>query len=116
MGSIEQRRATRFSVELSAEIYTQHGVVPANTRNLSNNGVCLDTKNQLEEGGVVGVSLFLTSDGIEDPDREPLNVKARVIWCTENDGEGYSAGARFDSLTKEQESLLSQYLEALGGG
>ncbi|MCU0662856.1 MAG: PilZ domain-containing protein [Myxococcota bacterium] len=115
MGSIEQRRATRFNIELSSELYTKRGVVQANTRNLSSNGLCLDTKEQLDEGGVVGVSLFLTNDGIEDPDREPLNLKARVIWCTEREDQGFSSGARFDELTKEQETLLNQYLVALGG-
>ncbi len=114
MGVIEQRREARFDIEVAAEIYTAHAVLPANTRNLSKTGVCLDLTDGLEEGSVVGVSLFFTSDGIEDPDAEPLNIKASVIWCTERDDSGYSAGAHFQELTEENASQLDEFLTALG--
>ncbi|MCP4674857.1 MAG: PilZ domain-containing protein [Deltaproteobacteria bacterium] len=115
MGAIEQRQADRFDVEVAAEVYTTNAVLPANTRNLSNTGVCLDLTDGLEEGSVVGVSLFFTSDGIEDPDGEPLNLKANVIWCTERDDSGYSVGAHFTELTPENITELEGFLSALGG-
>ncbi|MCP4606775.1 MAG: PilZ domain-containing protein [Proteobacteria bacterium] len=114
MGIIEQRRTARFDIEVAAEVYTPNEVLPANTRNLSNTGVCLDITKAIREGSVVGVSLFFTSDGIEDPDMEPLNLKANVIWCTERDDSGYSVGAHFDEMTSEHIAMLAEFLSALG--
>ncbi len=114
MGVIEQRKDVRFDVEVAAEVYTREAVMPANTRNLSNTGVCLDLNAPLQEGTVVGISLFYTSDGIEDPDAEPLNIKANVIWCTERDDAGFSAGARFEDMTEMNTKLLAQLLSVLG--
>jgi hypothetical protein len=111
---MEQRQQARYDVEIAAEVYTQNSVLAANTRNLSASGVCLDIPEGLAEGSTVGVSLFFTSDGIEDPDAEPLNVKASVVWCTEREDEGFSAGARFEEMTKEHTDLLKAYLSALG--
>ena len=114
MRRIEQRHAARFNVEVAAEVYTPSGVMAASTRNLSASGVCLDLTESLVEGSTVGVSLFFTSDGIEDPDAEPLNVKARVIWCAQKDQESFSVGANFESLTDENQVLLKDFLSALG--
>lgn len=113
MGPIEQRGDARFNVEVAAEVYTENEVLTANTRNLSGTGVCLDIKSVLPEGSTVGVSLFLTFEGIEDPDVEPLNLKGHVIWCTERDDGGYSAGARFEGLTDANTALLAHFLTAL---
>ncbi len=115
MGTIEQRKAERFDVEVSAEVYTLNAVLPANTRNVSDSGACLDLTEALQEDSTVGVSLFLTSDGIEDPDVEPLNIKANIVWCTERDDTGFSAGIRFAELTEENTILLEQFLAALSG-
>ena len=114
MGRIEQRKSARFNVEVAAEVYTPEGVLSASTRNLSATGVCVDVKRELKEGTTIGISLFLTSDGIEDPDFEPLNIKAGVIWCAEKDDSNYSAGACFKDLTEANKSTLSEFLSALG--
>lgn len=114
MGQIEQRLAARFSVEVSAEVYTPGAVLPATTRNLSTTGVCLDLTNGLKEGSTVGVSLFFTSDGIEDPDAEPLNIKADIIWCAQRDADSYSVGASFKDMNEGARNLLSDFLTALG--
>ncbi|MDD5308168.1 MAG: PilZ domain-containing protein [Deltaproteobacteria bacterium] len=113
MGGLEQRGAQRFEVNVSAEVYTGEAVLPATTRNLSRTGVCLDLDRGLAEGTTVGVSLFLTSDGIEDPDVEALNVKAEVMWCTERDDRGFSAGARFDRLSDEHNGALDHFLKTI---
>ena len=114
MGQIEQRLAARFSVEVSAEVYIPGAVLAATTRNLSASGVCLDLNTGLKEGSIIGISLFFTSDGIEDPDAEPLNVKANVIWCAQRDPETYSAGACFQDLSNDSKQLLNDFLSALG--
>jgi hypothetical protein len=113
MGGLEQRAAQRFDVNVSAEVYTGAAVLAATTRNLSRTGVCLDLDNGLPEGTTVGVSLFLTADGIEDPDVEALNVKAEVMWCTERDDRGFSAGARFDSLSAEHTNAIEHFLKTI---
>jgi hypothetical protein len=113
MGMIEQRDATRFDVEVAAEVYTPKAVLPARTRNMSSTGVCLDIDQGLEEGITVGVSLFFTTDGIEDPDAEPLNVKAKIMWCTEREDTGFSAGTRFEDVTDHHAEIIGNFLTAL---
>ena len=62
----------------------------------------------------MGVSLFLVSDGIEDPDAEPLNIRAKVIWCSERDDAGFSAGMRFDELDDKRTNVIKDFLSQLG--
>ena len=114
MGRIEQRLSARFNVEVAAEVYTPKEILAASTRNLSATGVCLDLSSAVQEGGVVGVSLFFTADGIEDPDAEPLNVRAKIVWCAQKDNASYSAGASFEGLTDENKKALNDFLSALG--
>jgi len=113
MGTIDQRTAARYNVEVSAEVYTPQAVLPASTRNLSTTGVCFEIDRALEEGSTVGVSLFLTSDGIEDPDTEALNIKSEIIWCSERDDSGFTVGARFNDLSDENSATLKEFLGAL---
>ena len=110
----EQRRATRYDVEVSAEVYTVEAVLPASTRNLSETGVCFDLDHELGEDSTVGVSLFLISDGIEDPDAEPLNIKAKVVWCSERDDRGFSAGMRFEEIDDKGTGVIKDFLTQLG--
>ena len=114
MGRIEQRHSARFNVEVAAEVFTPKGVLSANTRNLSASGVCLDLTEPLREGSAVGISLFFTADGIEDPDAEPLNIKAKVIWCAQKDEQSYAVGANFEDLTTNNRATLEDFLNALG--
>jgi hypothetical protein len=111
---IEQRQAARYNVEISAEVYTAEAVLPATTRNLSETGVCFDLSTPLVEDATVGVSLFLVSDGIEDPDAEPLNIKASVVWCTERDDGGASAGMRFVDINENGTTTIQTFLKQLG--
>jgi hypothetical protein len=113
MGTIDQRKAERYDVAVSAEVYTAEEVLSASTRNLSETGVCFDLAQALGEDATVGVSLFLVSDGIEDPDAEPLNVKAKVIWCSERDDTGFSAGMRFEDLNDEGTGTIKGFLSQL---
>jgi hypothetical protein len=116
MPGAEQRRAVRYEVAVSAEVYTTEAVLAASTRNLSDSGVCFDLSQELPEDATVGVSLFLVADGIEDPDAEPLNVKAKVVWCSEREDSGFSAGMRFEELTDQGNETLKQFLSQLGDG
>ena len=111
--TIEQRQAVRYDVDISAEVYTRDAVTAARTRNLSNTGVCLDLTIELKEQSTLGVSLFLVSDGIEDPDAEPLNIKADVIWSSERDDGGYSSGLRFDTSDANATEAIAAFLSQM---
>jgi hypothetical protein len=110
----ELRRAVRFDVDVSAEIYTADAVLPASTRNLSDSGVCVDIGRPLSEDAEIGVSLFLVADGIEDPDAEPVNLRAKVVWCSERDDTGFSAGMRFESIGEAETGAISTFLKRIG--
>ncbi len=112
--SPNQRRDVRYDVQLAVEIYTGDDILHASTRNLSQSGVCLDMEVPLAEGNLVGVSLFLTNEGIEDPDVAPINIKASVIWCSEKDTGGFSAGARFEELDLDHQDAIVHFLKAIG--
>jgi c-di-GMP-binding flagellar brake protein YcgR len=114
MGRIEQRLSARFNIEVAAEVYTKRDVIAAGTRNLSATGACLDLHSVLEEGSVVGISLFFTSDGIEDPDSEPLNLRAKVVWCAQKDSTSWSAGVRFEEMDENKQMQLTTFLATLG--
>ncbi|MBN2340860.1 MAG: PilZ domain-containing protein [Deltaproteobacteria bacterium] len=107
------RQAVRYDVEVAAEVYTKSAVLPAQTRNLSNTGVCLDVEVELPERTAVGVSLFLVTDGIEDPDAKPLNIKADIIWSSPRDAGGFSSGMRFDSSNEAAVKAIADFLAQL---
>ncbi len=93
---MENRRAERLDVNLSAEVYTRsEEIITAGAENLSDEGVCLALSTELPENSVVGVSMFRVDDGIEDPDTAPINVPAKVVWCNRRCGPLILAGMRF---------------------
>jgi hypothetical protein len=111
--TFDKRQAVRYDIEVNAEVYTRDAVLLAQTRNLSNTGVCLDLKSELKENSVVGVSLFLVIDGIEDPDSEPLNIKANVIWSSERDHGGFSSGLHFNTDNEAATRAISDFLSQI---
>jgi c-di-GMP-binding flagellar brake protein YcgR len=86
----------------------------ASTQNTSEGGVGLVLDRPLEEGATIKLNLFLTEDGIEDPDEEPLVVKASIVWTAEQDGGVHSAGVRFAQLSPDQAQQVQRFLSALG--
>ncbi len=93
---MKNRRAERRDVELLAEVYTRsEEVIAAEAENLCDDGVCLTLETELPEDAVVGVSMFRVDDGIEDPDAEPINTPAKVVWCDKKHGSLILAGMRF---------------------
>ncbi len=97
MTDTTQRQYDRVDVEVAAEVHTPDGIILAATKNLSAGGVALETESFLPKGATVGLSLFLTLEGIEDADVEPLTVQATVVWSTERGAGAYTAGVRFAS-------------------
>ncbi len=113
--SSDKRVHRRYAVEVAAEVDVGADVLVASTMNVSNGGVGLSLDRPLEEGKTVGVMLFLTQDGIEDPDEEPFEAQAEVMWATEQEAGRYIAGVRFGTLDRSQEEQLQRFLVALEG-
>lgn len=110
----EQRRHTRYAVEVAAEVELGSDFLVASTMNISSGGVGLVTDRALEEGGEVNVMLFLTQDGIEDPDEEPFEARAEVMWAAEQEPGKFVSGLRFGQTTDDQKAQLQRFLAALG--
>ena len=93
---MENRRTDRREVELAAEVYTRsEDVIAGGAENLSDEGVCIALPEWLPAEALVGVSMFPVDDGIEDPDAEPINLPAKVVWCDKKHGPLIMAGMRF---------------------
>jgi len=107
------RKDHRYEVELAAEVEAAGEALLAASRNLSKGGVCLDVEKPLPEGATLSVSLFLTLEGIEHADHEALVVPAQVIWCTERDEGGFTAGLQFGTLSSRQVDAVETFLRTL---
>lgn len=112
--SVEQRKHTRFNVEVAAEVDMETEVLVASTMNISDGGVGVLVDRPLEEGRAFRLTLFLTQDGIEDPDEEPFEAQAEVMWTAEQDEGRHVAGFRFGKLSAPQAAQLKRFLAALG--
>lgn len=100
----------RISCELTIAGETRH----AETKNLSSGGAAIYFARPLTIGEVVTVSLFLTQDGIEDPDRAPFECAASIRWSKPARGRGHEAGMQFLSPSGDQRALLKDFLEQVG--
>jgi c-di-GMP-binding flagellar brake protein YcgR len=110
----ENRRHPRYSVEVGAEVTLGPQTLSAATQNVSEGGVGLVLDEAaLEEGARVRLTLFLTQDGIEDPDEEPFETPAVIAWTAPNDAGGQVAGARFGALEGGARAQLHRFLAAL---
>jgi hypothetical protein len=83
----------------------------ARTRDLSVGGVGLILDRPLQEGAIVGLSLFLVVDQIEDENTPPLAARGRVVWCAESENGDVAAGIRFEGLEPQQAERLAHFLE-----
>lgn len=111
--STEHRRSPRYPVEVAAEIIVKGEVTVASTKDVSSGGVSLLTDAALAEGQKIVVVLFLTQDGIEDPDEEPFEAHATVMWSAERDKGAFTSGVRFDKVSTAQTKHLQRFLTAL---
>lgn len=114
--SVEHRKHRRFPVELAAEVELRGEVVVASTRNVSAGGVGLVVDRELNEGAEIAVTLFLTQDGIEDPDEQPFEAKAVVQWAAVQEAGTWLTGVRFQPVDPGQRMLLERFLTKLDPG
>jgi hypothetical protein len=114
MTAPENRRALRYPVDVSAELKVGKQIVPARTKNLSETGVCLVLGRPLDEGASFDLNLFLTVDGIEDPDSPPLDIGVSVIWASPGNDNDHLAGCHFAELDGTKVKILKDFLASLG--
>jgi len=110
-----QRAHQRYDLRLSAEFRVGGQTFTASTRNVSVGGAAIDCgRAVLHEGDEVQLSLFLVVEGVEDADKPPLQVGARVQWIGENDDGAHVVGVRFERITPDQEKWLERFLAVTG--
>lgn len=110
----DHRQHPRYPVEVAAEVTVGRETLAAATQNISEGGVGLVSEAPFAEGSELSLSLFLTQDGIEDPDEEPFEVRATVAWTAPSDGGTHVSGIRFGALSAGQRAQLTRFLVALG--
>ena len=113
--SIDKRAHIRFPVEVAGEIELGGERVDVSTQNLSRGGVALVLEPAVEEGRTLHLSLFLTQDGIEDPDEDPFEAQGIIRWVAENDAGLKVVGIQFAPLTAEQKAHLERFLRRIEG-
>lgn len=110
----EQRKHKRYTVQLAAEVDVGGEIAVASTQNVSSGGVGLVLDRALKDGRKVRVTLFLTQDGIEDPDEQPFEATAMVMWSAEQDAGTWAAGVKFEQVSDAQKKQLERFLAAIG--
>ncbi|MFK7987050.1 MAG: PilZ domain-containing protein [Sandaracinaceae bacterium] len=103
----------RCPVAMSAELTVGVETFAVSTVDLSLGGVGLTLSRALREGARVRVCVFLTQDGVEDPDTPPLDIQARVAWVAPSDDGSVRAGLRFESIDAKRQSRLMMLLHTL---
>lgn len=107
-----QRQFPRYAVEIAAEVEVGGEVRVAATQNLSQGGAALVVDHPLRDGADVVLRLFLTQDGIEDPDEEPFATTARVQWLRPL-GNRFLAGVQFAAPSAAAAAHLERFLAAI---
>jgi len=110
----ERRLHPRADSTLSVELAGVPGIRHAHARDLSVGGVGMDLAEPLDRGSTVRLHVYLTQDGIEDPDTPELRLDAQVMWCRKAAGRGHAAGLRFLKLTPAQRRHIERFLARLG--
>ncbi len=114
--TVDNRRFQRFAVELAAEVEMNGEMIVAATQNVSAGGVGIVVDREVAEGAQIAVTLFLTQDGIEDPDENPFEANAIVQWAAVQDAGTWIAGVRFEAVSPVQRAQLERFLGKLDPG
>ena len=110
----EQRQHQRYPVEVAGEIGFKGETVAVSTQNLSAGGVGLIMEHPVPDGATPSLTLFLTQDGIEDPDQDPFEARGAVRWSAERDDGLHLIGVQFGELSPLQQHQLETFLTLIG--
>jgi c-di-GMP-binding flagellar brake protein YcgR len=86
----------------------------AETRDISEGGVAVLLEQALPEGDTIELLLILTQDGIEDPNEEPFESSAHVMWSAEAEDGRTMVGLRFTKMQPSQRQRLDRFLVIAG--
>jgi hypothetical protein len=108
-----QRRDRRYVVDVDATVHLpESGKLKARTRDVSRNGICLVATQALPVGALVNIELVLSFGN--NSFSEPLDLRARLVWCTNLAGS-FQVGAMFEDVTDQQDQFLEMFLQYLDG-
>ncbi len=107
-----RREFQRYQVAVTAEIEVDGDTKIGETRDISLGGVSVSIDSQLQNNSTVDLALILTEDGIEDPDEDPFETKAKVIWTAPTDEGEFMVGVRFLDLSEEKTAQLKRFIDA----
>ena len=108
-----RRQHLRYSVAVSAEVTVDGDICIGETRDISLGGAAIALNREIAEKASVELGLILTQDGIEDPDEEPFETQADVMWNAQSDAGDWMIGLRFAGLGKDETDHLQRFLAAL---
>jgi hypothetical protein len=106
----DKRVFPRYAVEAAVELLWSEGVARGMSRNISRGGLCCETGNRAPAGETATVRITLVFDA--ERTSEPLEVQARVVWCTPL-GDAHQVGTQFLPLSREQQTYLDMFLRYL---
>lgn len=109
----EQRQFRRYQVAVTAELEIAGETCVGETRDVSMGGISVLTDRTVEDGRELELALILTQDGVEDPNEDPFEAQARVMWSAPTDDGRSMLGLRFVALVPEQTAQLQRFLTAL---
>ena len=112
-GFTDRRTSERYNVKVEVNLkrILDSSIFTSFTRDLSRGGLCLNLKSPLEpnEQLKLQMSLILSPDA----QSEPLELKGRVAWCSEDDDGQYQIGVSFVSVEEETHKHISTFIELL---
>jgi c-di-GMP-binding flagellar brake protein YcgR len=111
--SINRRQAQRYAAAVAAEVDVDGEIYPGETRDVSIGGVSVVVEAVLQEGQKYALTLILTQDGIEDPNEEPFEAHAQVMWAAPTESGECLAGLRFVATAASATARLNRFLSAL---
>lgn len=112
MKDTQRRKEARYPIRVAAEITFKGEMLVGATQNISSGGVAVLIERSIPQGAKVKVCLFLTQDGIEDPDEGSLEAPATVAW-TKAQGKAHGIGLRLEGLDATGAGRLRRFVQAL---
>lgn len=105
----EVRCAVRFPVQLSADLETANGIIPALTHNVSANGVLLSSAVVFDVNSEISFSMRMPSAILGTPKDVIIHCRGRVVRSYPA-AEGFFTAATIDEyfLTDEEASVSSE--------
>lgn len=107
------RQFPRFALEATVELTASGFMAKGRTSNVSRGGLAATVDRGVSPGELVTVRMALVFD--EDTFSEPLDLPARVVWCTQL-SDVYQLGTAFLPLSADQRTYLEMFLRYLDEG